>query len=191
MSPFFKLLILSFFVACSSSETVEVGSSNGTPLQTVRIYKKSDLDQLQKAALGTLPFFYGGVQGLDVSSIKWNQPVSPENPGADCDLVYVQGKGSSHYFRCIVKESGSHIILTLQEDLIEGQRLLRRIFMDGKGAELTRQWSASLERIGYSRAAKPPKGVSARYFSSKTRSFADIIWISKTKAATLRITPVN
>lgn len=174
--------------ACSSKERVDVNAGRGDALRSVQIYRKDESSALQNAALGTLPFFYGSSRGLNVRGVKWNRPVTSENPGADCDLTYNEGKGTNHFFRCIIKEGNTHIIVTLQEDLVEGRRLLRRIFMDGKGESLVNQWSSSLERIGY-RKAPPVKGVTSRYVSPNNETVADLIWVPASKSATMRLSP--
>lgn len=176
-------------VACSSPEKINVNAPQSVYMPTVKIYKKDDSATLQNAALGTLPFFYGAARGINLAAIKWNAPVNSENPGADCDLSYSDGKGASHFFRCIVKEGNAHIIVSIQEDLVEGRRMLRRVFMDGKGETLVSQWSSALERMGYKKSSSKASGVTQRFVSSNGLSIADIIWVGSTQSATLRVSP--
>ncbi len=184
------ILALVTLGACSSREEINVtGATGDSVLQSVRIYKKDDSAILQNASLGTLPFFYGGVRGLNLSAIKWNAPVTSENPGVDCDLNFTEGKVTTHFFRCIAKEGTAHIIVSLQEDLIEGRRMLRRVFIDGKGEELVNQWSAAFERMGFRKSKEKIAGVQSRYESPKGDSIADVIWASSSNSATLRISP--
>jgi hypothetical protein len=184
------IALLGLVLSCSSPEKIDVSSSSGgSVVSTSNIYRRDESAVLQNAVLGTLPFFYGGARGLNVNSIKWNEPVAAENPGVDCDLNYTEGSGASHFFRCIVKEGNSHIIVSLQEDLLEGRRMLRRIFMDGKGESLINQWSAALERVGYRKVKNQGSGVRATFLSSRSGTIAEIIWVSSSESATLRISP--
>ena len=184
------LAALGFLGACSSAPpTVEVTAAKTSSVNSVQIYKTDTTTMLQNSALGTIPFFYGGSRGLNAGAIRWNQPVTSENPGADCDLSYTEGKGgTSHFFRCIVKEGNEHIIVSVQEDLVEGRRLMRRIFMDGKGKALVDQWGSALERIGY-RKAKGGAAATQHYVSADRASVADVIWVSSSQSVTLRISP--
>lgn len=186
LKAFVFLVVVS---ACSSPQKIEVKSSAADSIQSVMIYRKDESSALQNAARGTLPFFYGGSKGVNLLGVKFNEPVTSENPGVDCDLNYVEGKSPSHSFRCIVREGQAHIIVTLQEDLIEGRRLLRRVFVDGKGEELINQWASALGRIGYQKVDARVAGVTTRYVSRANGNIADVLWVAATKSATLRISP--
>ena len=175
--------------ACSSRKVVDVMAPPTDSVSSVTIYRKDETWALQNAALGVLPFFYGSARGLNLNAIRWNVPVTTENPGTDCDLTYAEGKGSSHYFRCIAKEGNSHIIVSLQEDLVSGRRMLRRIFMDGKGDALARQWAVALDRMGYKKSGVNVSGVMSRYVSPQGETIADIIGVSSSRSVNLRIAP--
>lgn len=181
--------ILLWLGACASRKTVEVSAQAQAAVGDLKIYQKDDASMLQSAPLGTLPFFVGGTRGINIRAIKWNQPVTPENPGVDCDLTYSTGKGSSHFFRCIAKQGSAHIIASLQEDLVEGRRRLRRVFVDGKGQGLVDQWTAALERMGYQKAPAKTAGILTRFHSPGGETVVDLIWVATSGSATLRISP--
>ena len=137
-------------------------------------------------------------KGLVIRNIKWRQPISSDNPGADCELKRRQSGPPTDVFACVVRESEKeNVVLTLHEDIIKGdgpeaKRALKRITMDGKGVATLDRWEMTISKFGYKKdnSAKVKPGRSF-WISPDKNTQLQIIWAADTNAVTLILDPAK
>lgn len=155
-------------------------------------------DDILNAALednGVINFFdiRGVEKGLVVRGVKWGKPISSDNPGADCELKR-KAAGAPQgtvAFACVVRENGFEaVVLTISQELKEGNSALRRMTLDGKGVKQRDFWIRSAQKLGFSK--KP--GAKARpdrsfWVSPDRRTELVFVWNEAAQAVTMIFSP--
>ncbi len=179
-------------VACSHKKA----NVQETPEQVSAPVSKEDstLNSVSEDA-GVLNFFDtpGIERGLVVRAIKWGEPISSDNPGADCELRRRLAGPPTNVFACVVREAGKEaVVLTLHEEIQENKRHLKRITMDGKGADTRDRWQKTLMSLGYTQSKMPnPKPSRVNLISKDAKTMIQIIWAANANAVTLIVDPAH
>ena len=179
------ILALGFFVACSSGkksdDSGEPPPSDEAILEAVETVPEGSQDT------GLLTFFNGAEKGLVVKSIRWNKPLSSENPGADCEL---KQKGDSN-FVCVVRQGAEAVVLTIAEAGAGAKAHLAKISLDGKTEATKARWVNELKGSGFTAGPVTPskKIVKQSFLSKDKKTKVEMIWVPAVKAVTLIFKP--
>jgi|GEM_PF-1572595 len=183
-SPAFasKLITLGLFAlaaACASKD------GSDTPLAETAL--------MGPEAIGILSFFGGSDHGVVVRNVQWGKPVTPENPGADCELKLRKQGPPQNVFSCVVKKEGEvPVVLSLIEsvDPAHTSRKLVKITVDGKSQATHDRWLKDLASADYAetKASKKPRRI---FRSADGKSEAQVIWAPQAGAVTVIVLPAG